>query len=227
MIVLEAEQGSVEWKRARLGIPTASQFGRIVTPARLAPSRQRHRYAAQLAAEWVMGEPVDVIADDYWIERGRALEPKARKAYSFLTDASVREVGFIYLDDDRMVGCSPDGLVGDDGGIELKCPAPATHLQWVAQDEMPSQHMAQVQGAMWVTGRPWWDFMSYCPEIEGMEAWRVRVPADEAWQAALDEHVLEFVAELLLMRESLVQRGVRPWTAPPPSVDDMYGGVPF
>ena len=204
--VLNVEQGSREWIEARLGIPTASQFGRIVTATgRL--SKQRETYMAELLAEWVFGEPKDDLADNKWVQRGAALEPQARRYYALQTDSEPETVG-LCLTDDGTAGASPDGLVGADGLLELKCPAEYTHLLWLARGGLPTQHVAQVQGQLWVTGRCWADFMSYCPELPPL---LVSCKPDEQFQAALDAHIPTFHAELMAGRERLLAVGVQRW----------------
>ena len=203
MIVHPCQQGTVEWTEARLGIPTASEFSRIVT-ATGKLSKQRDGYLAELLAEWCLGEPVTNFMGNEWTERGQVLEPEARKYYAFQRDLDAETVGFIYLDEARMVGCSPDGLVGEDGLLELKCPMAPTHLLWLCRGVLPPAHNAQVQGELWVTGRAWCDFMSYFP---GLPPLLVRVEPDSKYQAALDDLMPKFVQEVLAGRERLRELG--------------------
>lgn len=203
MITLDIEQGTAAWIEARLGIPTASNFGRIVTPTGKLSS-QRDAYIAELCAEYVLGEPVSDFQGNEAVERGKVLENEARAYYEFQTDIPVEGVGFVYRCDDRMVGCSPDGLVGTCGGLELKCPQASTHLRWLAEGKLPTTHFAQVQGCIWVCGAEWWDFMSYFPNLPPLI---VRVEPDEKYQAALDEHIPKFIADMLSKREYLQAMG--------------------
>ena len=205
MIVLDAAQGSREWLEARLGIPTASQFSRIVTPGGKL-STQREGYAAELLAEWALGEPVSDFSNE-WTERGQLLEPAARAYYEFQCDIGVKPVGFIYLDENRMIGGSPDGLVGESGLQELKCPGPGKHLYYLAGDECPRTYLPQCQGNLWVSKREWIDFMSYHP---GFPPFITRVVPDEKYHAALDQHMETFIDELLEARERLRGLGVVP-----------------
>ena len=205
MKVLDVEQGSREWVEARLGIPTASAFKRIVTSTGKL-SAQRESYQAELLSEWVFGEPAKDF-DTAWTERGKALEPDARRYYSFHTDTEAQTVGFC-LRDDGIAGASPDSLVGDDGLLELKCPREDTHLLYLARGVLPTDYKVQVQGQLWVTGRAWADFMSYAPELPPM---LVRVEPDKKFQAALDDHMPTFHAELMAGRERLREKGVEPW----------------
>ena len=205
MIELQCEQNSAEWHEARLGIPTASEFKRIVTPTgKLSASRDG--YIAQLVAEYFLGVSMVDLDGNEWIERGKALEPEARRYYSFVRDTDVRSVGFCYKDADKAVGCSPDGLEGVSGGLELKCPMAATHLLYLARDALPREYAMQVQGCLWVTGREWWDFMSYFPDLPPLI---VRVEPDPDIQAALDKHIPQFVAELEAAKSKLLSMGVQ------------------
>ena len=174
MIELPCQQGSVQWHEARLGIPTASEFSRIVTPTGKL-SAARVTYMGELLAEWALGEPVGGFTGTEDTERGNVLEPDARRYYAFVRDLEPRECGFLCRDGSKLVGCSPDALIGDcsgPGGLELKCPQPGKHLLWLAMGTLPREHFAQVQGCLWVTGWEWWDFMSYHP---GLPEFLVRV----------------------------------------------------
>jgi dihydrofolate reductase len=113
--------------------------------------------------------------------------------YEFMTDTKVIETGFI-LDNSGEFGCSPDGLVGEDGGLEIKCPAPHNHVDWSRKKVCPSKHYAQVQGCMWITGRKWWDFMSYHPD---MKPFIVRVERDEEFIEKLAKEVILAVTEII------------------------------
>ena len=237
MTVLECEQGGAEWQAARLGIPTASCFGRILTPGG-ALSKSRDRYLAELLAEWALGEPIEDW-DSEWVARGRILEPQARDYYAFQSDVEPRTVGFCYLPlrelhgplprfdhippagasigDEAAVGASPDGLVGDDGGLELKVPSAPNHLLYLAGGVVPSKYAPQVQGCLWVTGRKWWDWMSYHPDLPALI---VRVAPDPKYQDALTDLLPAFHAELMAGRQSLIEKGVEP-ADPRPMVPDM------
>ena len=206
MIIHPAEQGSAAWTEARLGIPTASEFSRILTPTgKLSASRDG--YLAELLAEWALGEAVTEFLGTDWTERAHILEPQARAAYGLLRDADVTKCGLCYLDESRMVGASPDGLVGDDGLLELKVPKASTHLMWLARDAVPKDHAMQLQGQLWVTDRKWVDFMSYHP---GLPPLILRVEHDEKIQAALTEHIPRFVDDVIQARARLRDLGVVP-----------------
>ena len=199
----DVEQGSQAWVELRLGIPTASQFSRIVTPTGKSSS-SRDAYMGELLAEWVLREPYSDFAGTAATERGSVLEPDARRYYVFVREAEVKTVGFCFRDSDRLVGCSPDGLVGDDGLLELKVPSAGKHLFWLAQDRLPREHFAQVQGAMWVTGRSWVDFMSFHPQLP---PFIIRAVADPLYQMALDKYIPSFIKDLLAARARLKELG--------------------
>ena len=169
------------------------------------------RVPSELLAEWVFGEGA-VEFDSEWAARGRALEPQARDFYSFVRSCEVRSIGLAYRDDSRTVAASPDGIVGyevrNDGALELKCPAPKTHLLYLARDVLPREYVMQVQGQLWVTQLPWVDFMSYCPSLP---PFIVRVEPEPKIQAALDFLLPAFVAELEAGRKRLIELGVQPW----------------
>ena len=208
MIIHPAEQGSAAWVEARLGIPTASEFSRIITPGGKL-SKSRDGYMAELLAEWALGEPVGDFLGTDWTERGHILEGEARAAYGLLRDADVTEVGLCYPGEDRWAAASPDGLIGDDGLLELKCPKASTHLLWLANGVLPKQHVLQLQGQLWVTGCDWADFMSYHP---GLPPFLVRVEPDEHIMCSLNVNMPTFIEELLAGRERLSKLGVEPAT---------------
>lgn len=162
MKVYDFEQYTPEWWQIRLGIPTASCFDRIITPKTKKPSKSAQTYAYELAGELLAGFSEESYANDY-MDRGTALESEARNFYELVHDVEVRQVGFCMADN---YGCSPDGLIGDDGGLEIKCPKMTTHVMYLHKDNLVQSHYPQVQGALLVTGRKWWDIMSYYPGLE-------------------------------------------------------------
>lgn len=200
MIRLNIAQGSPEWITARIGIPTASQFSKILTPKTMKLSASADGYLCELVAEWMLGASLDDYRSD-WMDRGIEMEESAVRYYELQRECDVEEVGLL-LRDDGKVGCSPDRLVGDDGGLEIKCPSPAVHVANLL--DMPSKHMTQVQGALWITGRQWWDLLSYHPELPPA---LVRIPRNEGYIAALEMAVDQFIEKLEETREEMVRRG--------------------
>jgi hypothetical protein len=183
-------QGTDEWFAARRGIVTASVVGQLITPKTVKPAANDYSRAltTTLVAERITGwtDPV-YVSDD--MMRGTMDEPVARDLYG-RHYAPVVEVGFMVRDDwGWRLGYSPDGLVGDDGLIEVKSRRPKKHLATILADEVPLENMAQIQAGLLVSGRAWCDYLSYCG---GMPMWRKRVTADERWAAAIVEAVATF-----------------------------------
>lgn len=160
MKILDVKQGSEEWFKARAGVVTASEFDNLISPewkARVGQGRDAYLY--RKLAERCMGIPLEQ-GGSWSTDQGKILEKEALPWVAFTRDANIERVGFITSDDGR-IGCSPDGLIGDDGGIEAKCPNPDTHLKYLLSGEVPKEYRAQVYGSMYVTGRAWWYFLSY------------------------------------------------------------------
>ena len=190
MIEVECNQGSREWTEARLGIPTASQAYRLITPKTRKPSSQQDGYINDLLVEMELGEPADAAISDF-MQRGHDLEPQAIKYYEFLRDVNVRRPGFIHTDD-RTFGCSPDFLVGEDGGGEIKTPSASNHMAFL-RGRMDDKYVAQMQSSMWVTGRAWWDFISWNPVLPPVVR---RYHRDDIFIAQFAKIVAEFTALL-------------------------------
>ena len=204
MIILEGvDQGTEEWRKARMAIPTASNFGKILTPTGKA-SRQAKDYRHKLLAEHLTGEPTPDEFQSGAMLRGWELEPIAREFYAFQTDSDVQEVGFIYYDDRKSIGASPDGLVGEYRYLEIKCPSGGVQIATLLSGEMPAAHIPQVQGGLWVSGRDVCDFVSYHPQIPSAI---YQVERDDDYISLLMEAVEEFVAEMLRERAVLEERG--------------------
>ncbi len=187
----DCKQGSEEWLRLRLGIPTASEFDNLVTPEwKVRTGQTPETYMLKKVAEKAMGAPLLSYASGA-MEQGVILESEAVAWYEFAHGATIERPGFCTTDDGR-IGCSPDGLLGADGGIEIKCPEPHTHLKYLLAGAVPKEYMAQVQGSIYVTGRAWWDFVSYSRHFPPLV---VRVPRDEKAQAALGECLPKFLSD--------------------------------
>lgn len=176
MRTITAPQGSPEWHAARIGRPTASCFDRIVKPSTGELSKSCDKYLGLLLAEWYLGEPIESFSSAY-MARGTDLEHEARLWYSWETGHDVEQVGFCLSDCERY-GCSPDGLIGDDGGLELKAPGLEQHMVYLLDDgrSLVADYKCQVQGGLLVTGRKWWDVCSFNPDLPSV---RVRVERDE------------------------------------------------
>lgn len=176
MIEFTMDQYSDEWFRVRRGVPTASEYGRIITPKKGELAAAHDTYINAL-----IGDLFDLeypAKDEYAtasMRRGTAMEPEARRKYAFDTGGVVRQTGFCKTDDNRF-GCSPDGLVGDDGAVELKNPSAAVHVGWTRAGVLPDDYKPQCHGHLIVTGRAWVDFVSYRP---GFDLFIVRVKPDD------------------------------------------------
>ena len=212
--VCGAEPGQPCWSLAKKAQPTPIKVPhnlRVVAAATLPPiyspssSDTAKRTMATLVAERINGwsEPVFVNSD---MQRGVLDEPAARKAYSEHFGVPVRQVGLMVRDDwGFSIGCSPDGLVGEDGGIECKSRRAANHLTTVLADEVPVENMAQIQCCLLVTGRKWWDYVSFSG---GMRLWVKRIYPDPDWQRAIVEAVETFemrAAEMIADYEAAVE----------------------
>lgn len=194
MLISSVQQGSDEWYAARCGVVTASNFKAVLTKGR---GKTRANYMRKLAEELMTGRIALPSFESEAMQRGNDLEPEARYVYQKRTGHDVREVGIAYLDERKRVAASPDGLIGDYGGLEIKCPLPHTHEKYLRGRCIPKQYIPQVQGALWVTGRKWWDFVSYAPEFSGpQQVMLCRVHRDETYIASLRTEVLRFVKEL-------------------------------
>ena len=194
MKTLKAEQGSAQWLADRAGRPTASQFGRIITPKTGKLSTQAHGYMCQLVGERLLGQ-AEEIPTTYAMERGTELEPEAREAFQLITGHTVTEVGLCLTDDER-IGASPDGLIYSDkleAGLELKCPGMRKHMEYLIGDKCPDEYIMQVQGCLFVTGAPKWYFMSYFP---GLPPLIIEVLPDAKVQAALADNLPAFCDQI-------------------------------
>jgi hypothetical protein len=143
----------------------------------------------KLAGEIITGEPMEGFTNGH-TERGHAMEDEARDLYTFQTGASLQRVGFVRNGD---VGCSPDSLIGEDGGLEIKTKLPHLLIDVILKDKCPPEHVAQIQGTLWVTGRQWWDIVIYWP---GIPLFVKRVTRDEAYIKTLTDEVERFKIEL-------------------------------
>lgn len=174
MKVLNCIQGSPEWWSAREGIPTCSNFHRIITPKTQQLAGGAEDYIHELIGQKICHTPPFFTENpmNAAMRHGIDTEPHARRFYEMDRNATVSQVGFLLSDCGRYGG-SPDGLVGDDGGLELKCPAIKTHVRYLLEKKLPDEYAAQVHGLLLVSGRPWWDFMSYAGP--GVEPFLIRV----------------------------------------------------
>lgn len=207
MKIHPAQQNSLEWLIARAGIPTASEWDALLTPEfTIRKGEMPKSYLARKVAEAWTGGPLpgfNILDMDF----GKILEEEAAPWYTLETGETIQRVGLITTDDGK-VGCSPDGLIGDDCGIEIKCPAMHTHVGYLLKNEVPKDYVVQVHGAMFVTERPRWKFLSYCRHFPALI---LEVERDDEIQ----EHIAEALALFLAQFESAMAR-----------LTDLNGGPP-
>lgn len=163
MKIIDAPQGTPEWLQARCGVPSASRFGAIMATIKSREAADRRNYRTDLVVERLTGRPLESFTTAA-MKQGIEREPFARMAYEARTGNIVQEVGFC-LHDTVNAGASPDGLIGEDGGLEIKCPERSAHLCYLQERGEPAAYTWQIQGGMWITGRAWWDFVSYNPDF--------------------------------------------------------------
>jgi len=204
------EQGTPEWFAQRLGKVTASRVADIMAKTKTGVAASRGNYLAQLVAERLTGQAADSFKSGA-MQHGTETEPMARMAYETETGQMVTEVAMIQHPKIEMAGASPDGLVGEDGLVEIKCPNTSTHIATLMADKAPSGYMAQMQWQMACTGRAWVDFVSFDPRMpEDMQMFIKRVPRDEKLIAEYEAEVIKFLAEVQETVDKLIQlrRGV-------------------
>lgn len=206
MIAHNVTQGTPEWLALRLGIPTASNFDRIIQPSKLEYSKGARTYINELVAEHILGEPLD-SGTSPWMERGTQLEVEARDWYAMDQDVDVETVGFCTTDDGR-VGASPDGKVttpdGLTGGLEIKCFGAAKHVGCLLGEDVTTP--GQIQGGLWVTGWDFWDVVAYSPAFPPTV---IRAWPDQTYQDAFTKAVARFLADLDHAKRHLTILGER------------------
>ncbi|ALD90309.1 exonuclease [Cupriavidus gilardii CR3] len=203
----EPLQRTEDWRKARAGKITASRFVDVIAIKRDgAPTAARAKYMRELAFERLSGEPMHEVGGKA-LTWGTEVEQYAREAFELETGLIVEPAQFVTHPDYPFIGCSADGLIGKDGGYESKCPMDeSVHIQtWL--EGMPRDHMAQVQGCMFVTGRKWWEFTSYDPRAcERLRLYHERIERDEGFIANLEAALLQFEAELQQMVAELERK---------------------
>ena len=193
--LITAEQRSPEWFEARLGRPTASRLGDVLAKTRTGVSASRKNYRAELAVQRLTGDIPEHYSNST-MQWGVDYEPVARLQYELETGYSVVDTS-LWLHDTIEAGASPDGLVGDDGCLEIKCPNTATHLETLRTGKLPRQYQAQVQGQMWISGRQWCDFVSFDPRLpSNAQLFITRVDRDDLYIENLEQEIVEFLKEV-------------------------------
>lgn len=207
-VVVDAVQGSDQWKAARVGRVTASRAKDVLATIKSGEAAARRDYRMQLVCERLTGQPQDDVFVNDDMRRGTELEPAARLAYEAQTGQWVDQVGFL-AHTDLMAGGSPDGVIGDyEGLIEIKVPRPANHLRYLRGFGVPKEHEAQVLHLLWLTGAPWLDFVSYCPALPAhLSLCLRRCVRDEAAIQDYDGKVRAFLADVETDMAALVPVG--------------------
>ena len=194
MIIHNVEQGTPEWFALRAGMPTASEFSKIVTSVGEA-SKSMQGYAITLAGEMYAGKPLDVWEGNSHTERGKVLEEEASKMYAFLHDVEPAQVGFVTTDD-ALSGCSPDRFIGDDGLTEIKCLKAENHIKAIMyykkHKKCPPDYVQQTQGQMFMCERAWCDLFFYHPDLPRLT---IRVERDDKFINCLKDHIGKVIIE--------------------------------
>lgn len=191
-----ADQGSDEWKRMRLGKVTASRIADMLSKTKTGWGASRANYRSQLVSERLTGAFTDSYVSAA-MEWGTETEAEARDAYSFMTATDVVPIDFVPHPSIGMAGCSPDGLIGDDGLVEIKCPNTATHIETLLGRSVPGKYRQQMMFQMACTGRRWCDFVSYDPRMpEDMRLFVSRLHRDDAAISEMESEVVKFLSEV-------------------------------
>lgn len=191
--IMMMEQRSDEWFEAHRGVPSASEFSKIVTSSNQNKrSAQWNSYLCHCVDKMLHGYNLDDGFKNQWVEHGTIMEPFARQQYEFEYDTRVDLFGFIVRNG---VGCSPDGIGVSQVGLEIKCPSPVRHIETIRRGDVPAEYIPQIQGSMWITGLDQWDYYSY-PASDEMKSFCIRVDKDPAYHAALDRYIPMFLEQM-------------------------------
>lgn len=189
-------QGSAEWHALRCGKVTASRVADVIARTKSGWGASRANYMAELISERLTGQPAERFTNAA-MQWGTENEPKARVAYEWQADVTVDEIGFVPHPSITMSGASPDGLVGDDGMVEIKCPNTATHIDTLLDGDVAGKYWTQIQWQLACAGRKWCDFVSYDPRLpDSMRLFVCRVVREDVAIGAMEKDVLKFLAEL-------------------------------
>jgi len=191
-----SEQGTEEWLAERLGKVTASRISDLMAKTKSGWGASRANYAAQLVAERLTSTPGEAFTNSA-MKWGTETEPQARAAYEFYSGLPVAEVGFVVHPTISQSGASPDGLVGGNGLVEIKCPNTATHIETLLGGSVPAKYNYQMQWQLACTNRAWCDWVSYDPRMpESMRLFTKRVMRDNALLGELEGEIMAFLAEV-------------------------------
>ena len=190
------EQGSDAWFNIRIGKVTASRVADVLAKTKTGYSTTRDNYMAQLVCERLTGQKGESFTNAA-IQHGTETEPLARAAYEARYDVLVDEVGFVSHPTIEMSGASPDGLVGEDGLIEIKCPNTATHIETLLSESVPNKYYTQMQFQIACTGRKWCDFLSFDNRLPTeLQMFVKRVPRDDVYIRLIEDEIVKFLGEL-------------------------------
>jgi hypothetical protein len=206
--IIECEQGSPQWHAARCGRVTGSRIADVVRKGKGGePSKMRATYIGDLVAERLSGVQDGNGFISGPMQWGKDCEDKARAVYGFMFDVAPKKVGFIVHPKFDMAGCSPDSLVGDDGGLETKCPNSATHLSTLMGAKIDPDYVKQMQWNLACTGRQWWDYVSFDPRFPPeMQLHRTRVYRDDLVIKELEDAVEILLREVASTVEELSKK---------------------
>lgn len=199
MEVFDFDQGTPEWFECRKGLPTASKFATVMAKGE---GKTRSEYMRKLAGEILTGELAEQFSNIH-TDRGNEMEDEARQTYAFVETATITRVGFIR---NGNKGASPDSLVGDNGGLEIKTALPHIQIDRLERNRLPPEHRAQVQGNLWLSEREWWDFCSYWPRLPMLT---VRVYRDEDYIKEMAGEIDRFNDELADLVERIRRYGMQ------------------
>lgn len=196
MRVIDCEQGSEAWRQARLGKVSASRVADMTAKTKSGWSTSRANYAAELIAERLTGQRTEKFVSEAMMW-GTEQEAQARSLYQLMRDAEVAQVGLVLHPSIDMACCSPDGLVGDKGLVEFKCPLTATHIETLLSEKIDGKYVKQMQWQMACTGRQWCDFVSFDPRLPAeMQLFISRIYRDPVTIAELEKETRAFLAEI-------------------------------
>jgi putative phage-type endonuclease len=196
MIVMDFEQGTPEWHAYRCGKVTASRVADVIAKTKTGWGASRSNYAAQLVVERLTGTVAESYSNDA-MRWGTETEPRARLVYAMMHDAEVKQCGLIQHPTIALSCASPDGLIGDDGLVEIKCPNSATHIETLLSEKIPDKYVVQMLWQMACSGRSWCDYVSFDPRLPGeMQLFVKRVWRNDGDIKDLAENVEVFLAEV-------------------------------
>ena len=206
MIIVDCEQGGEIWKAARLGKVTASRMADMTAKTKSGWGASRANYLAELVAERLTGAPAERYTNAA-MEWGTENEAAARSVYEMMRDCTVHQIGAVLHPSIDMALASPDGLVGSDGLVEIKCPNTATHIDTLLTGAVPDKYLKQMQFQMACTGRAWCDWVSFDPRMPGdMQIFIKRVPRYDELIATLEDETRAFLAEVESTINALVNK---------------------